>query len=174
MMRANALSLIWKSEAGDAWSGQNLEIRRAHYREGRSIKGKCRDLGVSRATVREVFEAERATCLVQFDNNRYSARPAPRAVLSRSGLAYGERIEVWYEGRKADEHERIFGRGRTVYGSLHDLPALRRKPGALRNGVQYSPSDTASRTRAGPTYSIGGLVASQSHDQRKWTAPKSA
>ena len=34
-----------------------------------------------------------------------------------------------------------------------------------------SPPDAASKTGAGPTSSIGGLAASQSRDQRKWTAP---
>lgn len=33
------------------------EIRRAHFREGRSIKGICRDLGVSRATVWKVLRS---------------------------------------------------------------------------------------------------------------------
>lgn len=33
------------------------EIRRAHCREGRSIKGICRDLGVSRTTVRNVLRS---------------------------------------------------------------------------------------------------------------------
>ena len=33
------------------------EIRRAHFREVRSIKGICRDLGVSRATVRKVLHS---------------------------------------------------------------------------------------------------------------------
>ena len=108
-------------------------------------------------TVLEVFEAERAslvpqagpfeghrsvpaaaskTCLVQFDNNRYSVE-ACAAGGPVEVRAYAERIEIRHEGRKAGEHERAFGRGKTVYDPLHYLPALRRKPGALRNGAPF-------------------------------------
>ena len=108
-------------------------------------------------TVLEVFEAERAslvpqagpfeghrsvpaaaskTCLVQFDNNRYSVE-ASAAGGPVEVRAYAERIEIRHEGRKAGEHARAFGRGKTVYDPLHYLPALRRKPGALRNGAPF-------------------------------------
>ena len=35
------------------------------------------------------------------------------------------------------EHERSFGRGKTVYDPWHYVPVLARKPGALRNGAPF-------------------------------------
>jgi transposase len=108
-------------------------------------------------TIWEMFEQERAslvsyvgpfdgfhavpasvskTCLVRFDSNRYSvyASAVGRPVEIR---AYAERIELWQEGRVVGRHERAFGRGRTIYDPWHYVPALVRKPGALRNGAPF-------------------------------------
>jgi transposase len=108
-------------------------------------------------TVFEVFEAERPslvpyagrfdgfhavpasvskTCLVRFDNNRYSvaASAVGRPVEVR---AYADRIELRQEGRLVGEHQRCFGRGETVYDPWHYVPVLARKPGALRNGAPF-------------------------------------
>jgi hypothetical protein len=108
-------------------------------------------------TIWEVFEAERAslvpyrgpfdgfhaipaavskTCLVRFDNNKYSvdASAVGRPVEIR---AYAERIEIRQEGRVVGEHARAFGRGGTVYDPLHYVPMLARKPGALRSGAPF-------------------------------------
>jgi hypothetical protein len=108
-------------------------------------------------TIWEVFEAERSslvpyvgpfdgfhavpasvskTCLVRFDNNRYSveARAVGRPVEIR---AYAERIEFWQDGSVVGEHDRAFGRGKTVYDPWHYMPVLARKPGALRNGAPF-------------------------------------
>jgi transposase len=108
-------------------------------------------------TVWEVFEAERPslvpyagrfdgfhatpaavskTCLVRFDNNRYSvaAGAVGRPVEIR---AYAERIELRQDGRVVGEHRRCFGRDRTVYDPWHYVPVLARKPGALRNGAPF-------------------------------------
>jgi transposase len=76
------------------------------------------------------------TCLVRFDNNRYSvdARAVGRPVEIR---AYAERIEFWQDGKIVGAHDRAFGRGRTVYDPLHYIPVLARKPGALRNGAPF-------------------------------------
>ena len=76
------------------------------------------------------------TCLVRFDNNRYSvsANAVGRPVEIR---AYAERIELWQEGRVVGRHERVFGRGKTAYDPWHYVPALVRKPGALRNGAPF-------------------------------------
>ncbi len=76
------------------------------------------------------------TCLVRFDNNRYSvdARAVGRPVEIR---AYAERIEFWQDGKIVGTHDRAFGRGRTVYDPLHYIPVLARKPGALRNGAPF-------------------------------------
>ena len=76
------------------------------------------------------------TCLVRFDNNRYSvaAHAVGRPVEIR---AYAERIELRQEGRIVGEHRRSFGRDQTVYDPWHYVPVLARKPGALRNGAPF-------------------------------------
>ena len=108
-------------------------------------------------TVWQVFETERAslvpypgrfdgfhavpasvskTCLVRFDNNRYSvaASAVGRPVEIR---AYAERIEIRQDGRVVGEHPRSFGRDRTISDPWHYVPVLARKPGALRNGAPF-------------------------------------
>ena len=108
-------------------------------------------------TVWEMFEAERPnlvpyagrfdgfhavpasvskTCLVRFDNNRYSvaASAAGRPVEIR---AYADRIELRQDGRPVGEHRRCFGRDQTVFDPWHYVPVLARKPGALRNGAPF-------------------------------------
>jgi transposase len=108
-------------------------------------------------TVFEVFEEERPnlvpyagrfdgfhsvpasvskTCLVRFDNNKYSvaASAVGRPVEVR---AYAERIEIRQDGRVVGEHRRSFGRDRTIYDPWHYVPVLARKPGALRNGAPF-------------------------------------
>jgi hypothetical protein len=108
-------------------------------------------------TIWSVFEAERAalvpyvgrfdgfhavpasvskTCLVRFDNNRYSvsAHAVGRPVEVR---AYAERIELRQDGKLVGEHRRCFGRDQTVYDPWHYVPVLARKPGALRNGAPF-------------------------------------
>jgi hypothetical protein len=108
-------------------------------------------------TVFEVFEEERPslvpyagrfdgfhalpasvskTCLVRFDNNRYSvaAHAVGRPVEVR---AYADRIELRQEGRLVGDHARCFGRDQTIYDPWHYVPVLARKPGALRNGAPF-------------------------------------
>ncbi|MEM8760561.1 MAG: IS21 family transposase [Pseudomonadota bacterium] len=108
-------------------------------------------------TIWDVFEAERPslvpyrgpfdgfhavpaavskTCLVRFDSNKYSvtASAVGRPVEIR---AYAERIEIRQDGRVVGEHQRAFGRGKTVYDPWHYVPVLARKPGALRNGAPF-------------------------------------
>jgi transposase len=108
-------------------------------------------------TVFEVFEAERPslvpyagrfdgfhalpasvskTCLVRFDNNRYSvaASAVGRPVEVR---AYADRIELRQDGRLVGKHRRSFGRDQTVFDPWHYVPVLARKPGALRNGAPF-------------------------------------
>ena len=76
------------------------------------------------------------TCLVRFDNNRYSvaAGAVGRPVEVR---AYAERIELRQDGRIVGEHPRCFGRDQTVFDPWHYVPVLARKPGALRNGAPF-------------------------------------
>ena len=108
-------------------------------------------------TIWEVFEAERAklvpisgrfdgfratqasvskTCLVRFDNNKYSvaARAVGRPVEIQ---AYADRIIIRQDGAIVGEHVRCFGRNQTLYDPWHYVPVLARKPGALRNGAPF-------------------------------------
>src|ERR1700685_4573191 len=108
-------------------------------------------------TIWEVFEAERPklvpyagrfdgfhsvpasvskTCLVRFDNNKYSvtASAVGRPV---EVYAYADRIVIRQDGRIVAEHPRSFGRGDTLYDPWHYVPVLARKPGALRNGAPF-------------------------------------
>ena len=108
-------------------------------------------------TVWEVFEAERPklvpyagrfdgfhavpasvskTCLVRFDNNKYSvtASAVGRPVEVH---AYADRIAIRQDGRIVAEHPRSFSRGETTYDPWHYVPVLARKPGALRNGAPF-------------------------------------
>src|SRR6202795_5108620 len=76
------------------------------------------------------------TCLVRFDNNRYSvsAHAIGRPVEIH---AYADRIVIRQDGRLVAEHPRSFGRGDTVFDPWHYVPVLARKPGALRNGAPF-------------------------------------
>jgi transposase len=108
-------------------------------------------------TVFEVFEAERnylppyrgpfdgfharsasvsKTCLVRFDNNKYSvsAKAVGRPV---DVHAYADRIILKQDGIVVGEHARRFGRNQIAYDPWHYVPVLARKPGALRNGAPF-------------------------------------
>src|SRR6476619_4626977 len=76
------------------------------------------------------------TCLVRFDNNRYSvvARAVGRPVEVH---AYAERLIIRQDGAVVAEHRRCFARGQTIYDPWHYVPVLARKPGALRNGAPF-------------------------------------
>jgi transposase len=112
---------------------------------------------LSDCTIWQAFEAERTqlvpiggrfdgfnaiqasvskTCLVRFDNNKYSvsSRAVGRPVEIQ---AYAERIVIRQDGAIVGDHERRFGRGETVYDPWHYVPVLARKPGALRNGAPF-------------------------------------
>src|SRR2546422_310407 len=134
----------------------------AHDRAFALFKGACRrgiydNMKTAVETIWEVFEAERPklvpyagrfdgfhavpaavskTCLVRFDNNKYSvaANAVGRPVEVQ---AYADRIVIRQDGRIVAEHPRSFGRGETVYDPWHYVPVLARKPGALRNGAPF-------------------------------------
>ena len=76
------------------------------------------------------------TCLVRFDNNKYSvmAKALGRPVEVH---AYADRIVIRQDGAIVAEHARSYGRGQTVYDPWHYVPVLARKPGALRNGAPF-------------------------------------
>jgi transposase len=76
------------------------------------------------------------TCLVRFDNNKYSV--ASRAVGRPVEIqAYADRVVIRQDGAVIGEHSRRFGRGETIYDPWHYVPVLTRKPGALRNGAPF-------------------------------------
>ena len=112
-------------------------------------------------TVLAVFEAERdkligypgpfdswrstsasvsKTCLVRFDNNKYSvmARAVGRPV---DIYAYADRIVIRQNGEVVGEHARSFGRDKIEFDPWHYVPVLARKPGALRNGAPFKDWD---------------------------------
>ena len=76
------------------------------------------------------------TCLVRFDTNKYSvnAKAVGRPVEIH---AYADRIVIRQDGIVVAEHARAFGRDKTIYDPWHYVPALTRKPGALRNGAPF-------------------------------------
>jgi len=65
------------------------------------------------------------TCLVRFDNNRYSvsSRAVGRPVEIQ---AYADRIVIRQDGAIVGEHRRRFGRGETIYDPWHYVPVLAR------------------------------------------------
>jgi hypothetical protein len=76
------------------------------------------------------------TCLVRFDNVRYSV--ASRAVGRPVEVqAYADKIIIRQDGVIVAEHDRVFSRGQTVYDPWHYVPVLARKPGAWRNGAPF-------------------------------------
>jgi transposase len=82
-----------------------------------------------------------STCLITFDNNRYSV-PATFANRPVSLRVYADRLVIVAEAQVVAEHERVFTRdhnqqGRTVYDWQHYLSVVQRKPGALRNGAPF-------------------------------------
>jgi len=74
--------------------------------------------------------------LVSFDRNRYSAdcHYVGHTVQLR---VYAERMVIVCEGQVVGDHRRHFGSGKTIFDPWHYLPALQRKPGALRNGAPF-------------------------------------
>ena len=76
------------------------------------------------------------TCLVRFDNNRYSVT-ASAVGRPAEVRAYADRIEVRQDGQIIGQHPRSFGRNKTIYNPWHYVPVLARKPGALRNGAPF-------------------------------------
>jgi hypothetical protein len=76
------------------------------------------------------------TCLVRYDRNHYSVdcRAAGETATLR---ATATRIKVIWKGEVLADHERQFGRDKTIYNPWHYLDVLSRKPGALRDGAPF-------------------------------------
>ena len=77
------------------------------------------------------------TCLVRFDNNRYSVQRERRRPAGRDPrLCRSHRHAPGRAGRRR-ACAAAFGRGQTIYDPWHYVPVLARKPGALRNGAPF-------------------------------------
>ncbi len=165
--RAGARAVLHAATAGEELRGaERLAARPVRrLRQAHTAIPKLRE-----QTIWEMFEAERPslvryagrfdgfhavpasvskTCLVRFDNNRYSvsASAVGRPVEIR---AYAERIELRQDGRLVGEHRRCFGRDQTVFDPWHYVPVLARKPGALRNGAPFKDWVSAGGAGADP------------------------
>jgi hypothetical protein len=70
-----------------------------------------------------VTAAVSKTCLVRFDNNKYSvsSRAVGRPVEIQ---AYADRIVIRQDGGIVGEHARCFSRGRCLYDPWHYVPVL--------------------------------------------------
>lgn len=82
-----------------------------------------------------------STCLITFENNRYSV-PAIFANRPISLRVYADRLVMVVESRIIAEHRRVFTRdsnrqGQTLDDWRHYLAVEQRKPGALRNGAPF-------------------------------------
>ena len=51
--------------------------------------------------------------------------------------AYADKIIIVFKGKIIGEHERCFEKKKKLYDPWHYIPALERKPGALRNGAPF-------------------------------------
>lgn len=77
-----------------------------------------------------------STSLVSFDRNRYSVHVSAvgNPVTVR---AYADRLTFVQNGKTVGFHLRYFGRDQVFYDPWHYLEALKKKPGALRNGAPF-------------------------------------
>ena len=76
------------------------------------------------------------TCLVRFDNSKYSVKA--RAVGRPVELhAYADCVVIRQDGIVVGEHRGRFSREETAYDPWHYVPVLARKPGASRNGAPF-------------------------------------
>jgi transposase len=74
--------------------------------------------------------------LVTFECNRYSV-PCAYANKTVQRRVYAGYVRFYADGHLIAEHKRHFGRDKTFSTPEHYLPLLKRKPGALRNGLPF-------------------------------------
>ncbi len=74
--------------------------------------------------------------MVSYDGNMYSVE-CSYVGLSVYVKSYAWEIEVLHEEQVIATHTRSFGKNQKIYNPLHYIPALERKPGALRNGAPF-------------------------------------
>jgi len=77
-----------------------------------------------------------STSLVRYDRHHYSidSMAAGYAVSIRS---YADRIQVLYKDQVVADHARSFKRDAITYDPWHYVDALKKKPGALRDGAPF-------------------------------------
>jgi hypothetical protein len=74
--------------------------------------------------------------LVTYDRNRYSV-DCDHVGKTVQVRVYADRIVIVRNAQVIGEHDRHFGRGKTIFNPWHYLAVLERKPGALRNGAPF-------------------------------------
>ena len=85
------------------------------------------------------------TCLVHFDNNKYSVR-ASAVGRPVEVPAYADRIVCRQNGRIVAERSRSFGRGETIYDPWQYVPVLARKPQPNITDMPAQPANVRSPT----------------------------
>lgn len=74
--------------------------------------------------------------LVRYDTNSYSVECAYVGLsVQIKATAWG--IIILHKGKTIGQHQRIFEHHKQIYNPWHYVPALERKPGALRNGAPF-------------------------------------
>lgn len=81
-----------------------------------------------------------STSLVRCDRNHYSV-DCCSAGKTATVRVTADRVQVISNGKMIADHHRRFERDKTYYEPWHYLEALRRKPGALRNGAPFQDWD---------------------------------
>ena len=96
--------------------------------------------------------------LISFDRNRYSVECSQvgKAVQLR---VYADKIVIVRNGVIVGKHKRLFGRDHILFDPWHYLPALERKPGALRNGAPFKNWDLPE-----PIGRLGKALKKRFHD----------
>lgn len=85
---------------------------------------------------RETIPVVSPCCLVNYDNNRYSAPSdyVGRAVVVKG---YAHEVAISYGGNEIARHYRSFERNKYILNPLHYLKVLEKKPGALNDGLPF-------------------------------------
>jgi hypothetical protein len=131
--RTDLFERLWRNRRAGLWGRPDLFHQVLHGAYAGRFDG-----------FHAVPAAVSSTCLVRFDNNKYSvmASAVGRPVEVR---AYAERIEIRQDGRVVAEHPRAFSRGQTVFDPWRVSGAR-----SLRRRVPGPPAQRRSRPRREP------------------------
>jgi transposase len=138
---------------GDTYDSINLQLREKCLEWSKNK----RHPELQDQTVLEVYEAEKSSLIayrgaftayrlhstvvssssmVNYDTNMYSVECA-YVGLAVHIQSYAWSIIIMHEGNIIGQHNRCFDRYQRIYNPWHYVPALERKPGALRNGAPF-------------------------------------